>query len=321
MPRKKSDRTTKSGAIEAKLAELARLREDAPDPKQAREILIAALKDKSNFVAAHAADATAALGLRELAPELEEAFARFELDPVERDKTCAAKTAIARALDQLDVRAVELFARGIRLRQIEPAWGGPTDTAATLRAICAAGLARSYHPDVLFELVELFADKETIARMGAAQALGCTGQQAALPVLRLYALRGDPEPQVISECFVSLLALHAESSEPFVARFLAAEDEAVAEVAALALGQSRRESAFEVLKGAWEKRINPRLSGVLLLAMAILRIPKATEFLLHLIRETGDRGAIKALEVFKDDPAAAARVEEAIAAARKKGLL
>ena len=73
----------------------------------------------------------------ELAPfelALIAAFDRFLPDAVRRDPTCAAKIAIAEALNRLESREAELFLRGVRHVQPEPVWGGREDTAARLRA-------------------------------------------------------------------------------------------------------------------------------------------------------------------------------------------
>ena len=56
-------------------------------------------------------------------------------------------------------------------------------------------------------IAELLADAEERTRTTAAEALGIGGSELGLPLLRLKALMGDPEPRVLGACFASLLAI------------------------------------------------------------------------------------------------------------------
>ena len=49
--------------------------------------------------------------------------------------------AIARALFALDYDGEGLYLAGMRHVQMEPGWGGSSDTAVELRGMCAMGLA------------------------------------------------------------------------------------------------------------------------------------------------------------------------------------
>ena len=112
--------------------------------------------------------------------------------------------AIACALFNFDYDSAELYLSGVRHVQTEPVWGGSSDTAAELRAICAMGLANTRFPGKLRALVDLLVDREWQARAGAARALAATGCEAALLLLRSKALSGDCE-EVLSDCFGGLL--------------------------------------------------------------------------------------------------------------------
>ncbi len=71
-------------------------------------------------------------------------------------------------------------------------------------------------------LVDLLgADKEKIVRIDAARAIAQLGGIESVLLLRLKSLAGDPEPEVIGQCFVALLDLSPEDYIPFVADFLA----------------------------------------------------------------------------------------------------
>ena len=116
---------------------------------------------------------------------------------------------------------------------------GGRDTAAELRGAAARGLVRMSHPQALSALAELLADPELPARIAAVRAVAYHGGDSGLPLLRLKVLSGDREPEVLSECFLAMLRISPEVSVEFVERFLDAEEAAIAESAALALGESR----------------------------------------------------------------------------------
>ncbi len=111
------------------------------------------------------------------------------------------------------------YLKGMKHVQMEPVWGGSVDTAAELRAVCAMGLASTRWPDKLRELVHLLVDREWQARAGAARALGAIGSEPALLLLRLKALSGDPEPEVLADCFTGLLVAEDAERCRFVASF------------------------------------------------------------------------------------------------------
>jgi HEAT repeat protein len=230
-----ASRPRKKTRIEAKLDEIAR----ADTSPENVAIVSRSLEDTNPLVVARAADAARELELGQLIPQLEQAFLRFmALDP-QNDKGCTAKIALVRALDGLDANTPDVFEAAIHYEQIEFVWDERVDVAASLRAIAAGGIGRMRHPEAMNLLVHLLVDGEKIARMGAAQGLGCTGMHEAIGVLRLKALVGDKEAEVVGECFASLLSLDKERSIPFVARFLDSAEEEIKEAAALALGQSR----------------------------------------------------------------------------------
>src|SRR5207244_9099657 len=134
-----------------------------------------------------------------------------------RDKMCRAKAAIAEALNLLEYTGEDVFWRGARHVQPEPVWGGTQDTAAGLRVTCAFALVRNRAQGVMPFLVDLLADPEKPARVGAAQALAYAETEAAGLLLRLKARLGDKEPEVLSECFNGVLKLSPAGGVAFVA--------------------------------------------------------------------------------------------------------
>ena len=284
----------KARSVESKLAKVRSLR-DGPSSPQRVDDLRTALGDASNLVAAEAAAIAGELHITELTADLVAAFDRFLDDPVKTDKLCRAKIAIAEALNQMEYADEDFFWRGARYEQFEPIWGGSQDAAAPLRVACAFGLVRTRAHGAMPLLVDLLCDPEKIARAGAAQALAYSETDAALLLLRLKARLGDKDPEVISECFNGVLKLAPDDGVAFVAEFLEARDLARQEAAVLALGESRRPQAFEVLKAFWQKQPDRGLQETVLVALALLRLPAATDFLLELVADESEAVATAAL--------------------------
>ncbi len=183
--------------MEERLAKLSELRHDPESPAIQRE-LRKALAAKNRHVVGKAARLVRELGLSELVPDLVAGFERFLPDSPAKDKGCVAKIGIVEALVALEAAADEVFLRGMRLVQKEPSWGEPVDAAAELRAHSALGLVNSGHRQAVLELVGLLVDPERVVRLAAAQGVGASGRLEAEAVLRLKALMGDDDPEVIT---------------------------------------------------------------------------------------------------------------------------
>src|SRR6478735_3632476 len=123
----------KARGVDAKLARLRAARTESVTPALLAE-LRDALGDKSNLVVAEAAEIVGERNLTDLVPDLVTAFRRFLVDPVETDKLCRAKIAIAEALNRVEADVEEVYRLGLGHVQPEPCWGGSEDTAAPLRA-------------------------------------------------------------------------------------------------------------------------------------------------------------------------------------------
>lgn len=222
--------------------------------------------------------------------ELLAAYARFLVEPVKRDPACRAKTAILRHLRAQGSADHEFFLKALSYRQLEATSDGSEDTAAELRGVAALGLAECGWRDASEYLLPLLVDSEPAARLSGVRALAASGEAL---VLRLKALQGDEHPEVTGECLESLLEMEGERAVSFVADFLTRSDE-LCELAALALGGSRRASAFAPLRDALERRL--RLRGTILVALATLRDPDADAFLRQLVEQ--EAPGIEALRPF-----------------------
>ena len=284
--------------LEEKLSALQELAAE-PDDAVVAEALRKALKGKNNALAATAANLARNRGLRGLTPELAAAFARFMDTPERSDKGCLAKVAIVKALKELDYELSDVFERGLRHVQFEPVYGGKEDTAADLRGQCALALARLALPGVLFDLLPLLTDPERAPRKAAARAVAYLGSEDCELLLRMKALTGDEDPEVMAECFTGLMGMAPERSSEFVAGYLEAGDPAVAEGAALALGESRSLDAFLALREAYESSIDTAFKEMLLLPIALARRDESYAFLLEAVRESYRDTALAALQALR----------------------
>src|SRR5580700_3354450 len=126
--------------FEEQISALDNLRQLSPEA--CIEPLRKALANRNNFVVAKAADLVRQFQLTQLIPELLTAFDRSFENPVKSDPQCWAKNAISRALAHFEHQDAEVYLRGMHHIQLEPVWGGTSDTAGTLRATCALALVQ-----------------------------------------------------------------------------------------------------------------------------------------------------------------------------------
>ena len=295
----------KKDNLEACLGRLSDLRHEQ-DREEVRRRLGEALADRQAPLVAKAAELVEALGFTELRSDMETAFFRLLKDPLKRDKGCIGKTAVAKALLELELPSDEVFRTGLRWIQMEPSWGPPVDTAANLRGFCAHGLVRSMHPDAVLDITPLLVDKEPIPRLGAVRALGESGQSAAEALLRLKILTGDEELEVLAEAFGALVNLSPERAADFVVPFLDDPDPSRVEAAALALGGSRHPSVLEPLKTRLDTALRDEIQGPLYLALSITRLDDAVDYLVDIVADGPvgrARHALSALKIhyFKQD--------------------
>jgi HEAT repeat protein len=308
--------------LEATLEQLSAVRSE-PTTKEALALLRKVLAGRSSHATAVAAEIAGEAEIEALVPDLVAAFARLLEEPVKRDPTCHGKAAIVEALYCIGALELDVYLKGVRYVQMEPVWGGKKDTAVELRGISALAMVRSNHPDYLTEVAELLADPEDMTRRYAAQAFAYSENPAAIPVLRLKALVGDEDPQVLNECLLALLKI-APAEVEFVARFLNRPEVEIVEAAALALGGSRLAEAFGVLRQWIESQgdVGLRRSG--LLAIAMLKRDEAIAYLLASVVEgepIDAREAIRALAIYKHDENLRGQVKEALDRRKNRPLL
>jgi HEAT repeat protein len=283
--------------FEAQLAAIEALRQKPAEAVTAP--LRAALKQRNNYLVAKAADLIAARRIEELLPELLTAFDRFFENAEKSDPQCWAKNSLSRALAAFELQEPTPFLRGLRHVQMEPVWGGISDTAGPLRGICALGLVQCRsvpETDLLRYLIDVLADKEKAARGDAVRGLAQVGSHNAALLLRLRALMGGEDADVLGACYAAVLDIEGTSALSWVVQFLAEEDDAAGE-AALAIASTHTAEAFTILRECWAKTRDPWFRTVLLSAMALTRQSDATEFLLDLVKSDPDQShqAIEAI--------------------------
>jgi len=285
-------------SLDDKLAAIRRLRDQPLSAQQTAE-LRRYVGDRSNLVVAAAAATVGEQTLVELSADLEAAFDRFLVNPLKDDKLCRAKIAVITALDKLEHQEPEVFRKAAVHVQLEPVWGGQEDSGAPLRAAAIFALARIGGSSDLALLVDSLTDPEKEVRIATAQTLASFGNEAAGLLLRLKARIGDSEPEVLSECLSGLLTINPRENLPVVCEFVDTNQPARCEAAVLALGRSRLPEAFSALKSCWQESHSSELRAQVLLAIAMMRLPVAIDYLLELVASDSEGVAIAAMSALK----------------------
>lgn len=281
--------------LDEKLAELRQLGSGDRSPFLETR-LCEALSDRSNHLIALAAGIAADHYMTELEPTMLATFERLMDDPLKRDPGCVALIAIVQSFRQMDLSVEEVYLKAIHHHQLEPVYGGRIDTAAELRAAAALGLVQVNYPDLMLELADLLADSELDARLGAAIAIGYSSHEASVPLLRFKIKSGDADARVMNECFSSLLRLDLERALPLVGSFIQDNTPALAEAAALALGDTGRLECLPLLQDGWRRVEEVSIGRAILMAVAMLRVRPAYEFLLTVLQEAPVYQAVSSLE-------------------------
>ena len=299
--------------FDAELSALEALRE--ADPSTTEAALRKALTHRNNFIVAKAAKLAALHNHLSLTEDLAAAFLRFMKDALKSDPQCWAKNAIGQTLASFDYQEPTLFLEGMHHIQLEPSWGGSSDSAGPLRGTCALALVacRSLSNNtILLHLIPLFADKELPVRVNAARAVEQIGSDSAALLLRLRAELGSDEPELLGACYSGVLRIEGPGAIPWAATFLRSNmpDEASSE-AAFAIAETRTEQAFTLLKTHYTNTRDQDFRDTLLTAIALTRHDAAIDFLFILIAE-GNTAAREALTSTAPSPAILERLRATI---------
>jgi HEAT repeat protein len=280
------------------------------------ESLRRALGHRNNFIVSKAAKLVADAELFALLPDALAAFDRFFVDAAKTDPKCWAKNALAKTLVKLEHRQKDAYLRGLRHHQLEASWGPPVDSAAALRGTCAHALVDCpgiSDADLLTILLEPLTDADKTVRMEAARAIGQVGGVSGALILRLRALLGSDEPEVLGAVYSALLSLEGAQAIPLVAGYLKEGGDLAAE-AAFALADMRTPEALAALIERLRAGADAWFGSVLLSAIALTRLPEAIDFLLALIARDAREApqAIEAIGRTAPNAELRARVQRAV---------
>lgn len=282
--------------------DLAELRETAPADKLGERRIRAVLRRKSGPLIAVAADRIRADGVRGFEADLVRAFDTLSERGVKRDPSCGGKFAVVQALDAGDWHDVDVFLRGVGMRQMEPAWGPPVDTAASVRSQCAFALVRLAWPGTPSILADLLVDPLPPVRANAARAVSAWSDPMGAALLRLKLNTGDDDPIVLCETLAALVELDADSGLGFARAWLEDSSAERREVAALALGQTRLGEAAGLLVAALERTVDAEERRTLLVSLGTLRIEAARDLLLARLDSVDHEAVLEALAPYRFDP-------------------
>ncbi len=281
----------------------ARLRSLENDPAlpDLEETLTAALASANNRLVGRAAALVGQHKLDSFTDDLRTAYERFLENPLTTDRGCEAKTPLCEALRQIEYDDADFFLEGIHYVQREPAYNDKryVDAASEVRAICGFALIQLNDSRAMSELVDLLGDPEKTARAGAARAIAHGRSQASELLLRLKIDLGDPEPEVLGECFAGLLRIDPSGGIARIAKFLEHPSEDICCEAALALGESRTEAAFAPLREQADRRHGRDFENVLLTSIGLLGIPQSVDYLLQVVTRPDLGAAIAALRALR----------------------
>jgi hypothetical protein len=323
-PTSRSKSAAPARGFDEQLAQIEQLRasidlSSAPDASTVAYIR-KTLAHRSNYLVSKAAaliaDLASHAAIAALLPDVLTAFDRFFTDPVKTDPQCWAKAALAKALVKLEHRQKHAYLRGMRHHQMEPVWGGETDTAGALRSTCTHALVDCpgiSDAGLLTLMLEPLTDGDKTVRMEAVRAVAHIGGVSAALLLRLRALLGKDEPEVLGAVYAALLGLEGAAAMPLVAKAMKDGDDLAAE-AAFALADLRSTEASAALLARLNEGADAWFTSVLLSAIALTRQPAAIDYLLAVIARNA-REAATALEALaRITPSAElrARIEAAV---------
>jgi len=236
---------------------------------------------------------------------------------IKRDPGCEGKAAVLRTLIEWDADFPQFFLIAARWVQMEPGQKKSIDTAGECRGLAAIGIASTRPESAVAVIIDLLVDSEAITRSRAAMALAIWRGAESVPLLRLKALTGDEDADVMGEVLSSLLKQEPREQLPFVTRFLQNANPKIVEAAALAIGQSRHPNGLAPLIDTWKTYQRHPIHTTLLMAIAVMRTAESLDWLLKelaAVRPPLSDDIRDALAIYRGD----ARVEAQIQAAETR---
>jgi HEAT repeat protein len=149
-------------------------------------------------------------------------------------------------------------------------------------------------------LADHLVDDDRTVRREVARAIANVGGREAVLLLRLKALAGDSDAEVVGQCFSALVDLDPHESVSFVERFLRSNDSDIVIEAVSALAGSREPQGFEAVCRLWETGISADLRRAVVFSCAASPLLPASEFLLSLVADYDRTVAVWALSALAD---------------------
>ena len=147
--------------------------------------------------------------------------------------------------------------------------------------------------------------RRRVARaLGGGQGDGGNRFRKLFLLLRLKALLGDREPEVLSGCLIGLLDIDGADALP-LAGSLARSRPEVREAGDPGAGESWRNDAIDWLRQHFDEVADGETKKCILLSLASSRTEAAVDFLLELIRDGSAAAAelaFSAMSIHRDDP-------------------
>ncbi len=278
---------------------------------ESQKLLLAALRDKVNYVATSAAEALGKMAEDSIASGMHDHFLWLMEDGPKRDVGCHVRSNLAFAFGRLEYGpARDALQGGIKTVQIEAVGGVPFDVAGHLRANCALALAQIGVWESVRDIALLLFDNLTPSslpypdpqtkiepRKAAAQALGRLGNSAGLLPLAVKLTFPEREvPEVLQECMQAVVDLEDGRAMELLTPYLRHSDETLGAFAALMIARARDPDAAELLKSAALTMRGNALQSVLL-SLSTLRTDEALAAIHALAQSERDDLRLATLEV------------------------
>lgn len=305
--------------------ELDEVRLAAADPHAPESVarLKTALASKKGMVVERAARLVKDRALGGFSTELRDAWEHLVAAGASADPGCRGKVAVLEALDVLEWMDSEPFLTASRFVQEEKAWGPPVDTAAGVRARGVLALARQGYVDLPLLAGERFSDAQPPVRAAVADALAGFGERTAAGLLLQKLALGDDDPLVTLACMSALLALAPDWGLARLAPLLSSPDAEEREVAAIALGQSGRPDAADLLVQELEASARPTQREPILRALGLHKSERAAQVLLERVATAAAddaQAALRALAPRRFEPGLREQVHAAVQRNRRVDL-
>lgn len=253
------------------------LRDGSPAPTA--ELVRRGLAHRSTSVVAASAACAARYAMLDMVALLAEVFAKHRAGGSRTDKGCIAKRAVLRSLDRLAFDNSAWFIEASGTVQMEPVFGGTADTAADLRSEACRAMSRFAWYAVAHRLIEMTGDSVAGVRCVALNTIAAFSGREPASILLTKCVAGDSSAEVTGVCLRGLMEIDQPEGLRVASGMLSATQPDVRVEAAFALGESRLEEAFGILKQAFEQAVMSDERRTLMLAISALRCRDAAEFL------------------------------------------